>query len=250
MIEVQHLSKRHGAVLVVDDLTFRVPPGRVTGFVGPNGAGKSTTMRVTLGLETPSAGRVTICGNAYRDLISPQRVVGALLDTSPYHPGRSARSHLTFLCDSSALPRQRVSEVLELSGLGCVADRRVGSFSMGMRQRLGIAAALLGDPQVLVLDEPTNGLDPEGIVWLRGLLKSFADDGRTVLISSHVMTEMALIAEHLVLVAHGRLLADLPVPELIAAASGPGRPRLTLEDAYLILVRGSESGSSLPQGES
>ncbi|MEO7352569.1 MAG: ATP-binding cassette domain-containing protein [Marmoricola sp.] len=240
MIEIDHLTKRYGGRLAVDDLTFNVSPGRVTGFLGPNGAGKSTTIRSILGLATPDGGRVVVNGKPYRSGETPLRIVGSLLDGNGFHPGRGARQHLDYLAASNGLPPRRVHEVLQLTGLTTVARRRVGTFSLGMKQRLGIAAALLGDPQILVLDEPTNGLDPEGILWLRGLLKERAADGGTVLVSSHLMTEMSLTADHLVVIGRGRLLADVSLADLVQAATGDqGDPR-TLEDAYLHLTRGTE----------
>jgi ABC-2 type transport system ATP-binding protein len=218
-IEVNGLTKRYGANLAVDGLSFTVAPGRVTGFVGPNGAGKSTTMRVILGLDAPAAGEALVNGRPYRKLASPLREVGALLDATATHPGRRARDHLLWLALSNGLPRRRVDEVLELVGLTAVAGRRTGGFSLGMGQRLGIAAALLGDPPVLLLDEPVNGLDPEGIRWIGGLLRSLADGGRAVLVSTHLMRELEGTADHLLVIGRGRLLADTSVDGLIAAAS-------------------------------
>ncbi|MFF3115220.1 ATP-binding cassette domain-containing protein [Kitasatospora sp. NPDC057904] len=208
MIEVTGLTKRFGRTLAVDDLTFTVRPGRVTGFLGPNGSGKSTTMRAVLGLEAPDSGTALVDGRPYRELRHPLHHVGALLDAGAVHPGRSARAHLTALAVASRVPARRVAEVLDEVGLTRVADRRAGAYSLGMKQRLGIAAALLGDPPVLMFDEPVNGLDPEGIVWIRTLMRSFAAEGRTVLVSSHLMTEMALTADHLVVIGRGRLIAD------------------------------------------
>jgi ABC-2 type transport system ATP-binding protein len=218
-IEVNGLTKRYGANLAVDGLSFTVAPGRVTGFVGPNGAGKSTTMRLILGLDAPAAGEALVNGRPYRKLASPLREVGALLDAAATHPGRRARDHLLWQALSNGLPRRRVDEVLELVGLTAVAGRRTGGFSLGMGQRLGIAAALLGDPPVLLLDEPVNGLDPEGIRWIRGLLRSLADGGRAVLVSTHLMRELGGTADHLLVIGQGRLLADTSVDGLIAAAS-------------------------------
>ncbi len=232
MIQAQHLSRDFGPVRALDDLSFEVRPGVVTGFLGPNGAGKSTAMRIMVGLTTPSSGRVLIDGRRYRDLSRPLRVVGTMLDGNGFHAARSARSHLGFLAAANRLPPARVDEVLGLTGLDGVAGRRVGRFSLGMKQRLGIASALLGDPQVLILDEPNNGLDPEGIIWLRGLLKSLTAEGRTVLVSSHLITELALTAGHLIVIGRGRLLADAPSQEL---TSNHGT---TLEDIYLRLTRG------------
>ena len=221
MISVSDLSKRYGDTLAVDRLTFRVRPGRVTGFLGPNGAGKSTTMRLALGLDTPTAGSVTIEGRRYRALRAPLREVGSLLDAGAVHSGRRARDHLRWLAVSNGIAPGRVDEVLETVGLAAVGHRRVGGFSLGMRQRLGIAAALLGDPPVLMLDEPANGLDTEGIRWVRGLLRQHAAEGRTVLLSSHLMSEMQLTADHLVVIGRGRLVADTPIDELIERNSRP-----------------------------
>ncbi|MEO3746592.1 ATP-binding cassette domain-containing protein [Plantactinospora sp. B5E13] len=219
-IEVRGLRKRYGSKVAVDDLSFTVEPGMVTGFVGPNGAGKSTTMRIVLGLDAADAGTALVGGRPYRTLARPLRTVGALLDASAVHPGRSARNHLLWLAQSNAIPRRRVDEVLDLAGLTTVAKRTVGGFSLGMRQRLGIAAALLGDPAVIIFDEPLNGLDIEGIQWIRGLLRSLADDGRAVLISSHLMSELEDSADHLLVIGRGRLLADTTVRELVTTASG------------------------------
>ncbi|MEU5212862.1 ATP-binding cassette domain-containing protein [Streptomyces sp. NPDC020742] len=207
-IEVQQLTKVYGTTRAVDDLTFRVAPGRVTGFLGPNGAGKSTTLRMVLGLDRPTAGTATVGGRPFHSLDEPLRHVGALLDAGAAHGARRARDHLLALAHSNRIPPRRVAEVLEETGLTSVAGKRARTFSLGMRQRLGIAAALLGDPAVLMLDEPTNGLDPEGIVWIRTLLKRLADEGRTVLVSSHLMAETALTADHLIVLGRGRLLAD------------------------------------------
>jgi ABC-2 type transport system ATP-binding protein len=217
MIEAAGLSKRYGRTTAVDDLSFRVRAGVVTGFLGPNGSGKSTTMRMVMGLDRPDAGSVTVGGRRYHDLPWPLREVGALLDAQAVHPGRSARLHLWSLAQTNGIPSSRVDEVLELVGLTGVADRRVGKFSLGMGQRLGIAAALLGDPGVLLFDEPINGLDPEGILWVRTLLKSLAGEGRTVFVSSHLMSEMALTATDLVVIGRGSLLADTTVDDFIAS---------------------------------
>jgi ABC-2 type transport system ATP-binding protein len=218
-IEVKGLWKRYGTTLAVEDLSFTARPGRVTGFAGPNGAGKSTTMRLILGLDALDAGEARIGGRAYAALRRPLRKVGALLETGGLHPGRRARDHLLWLAHSNRLDRRRVDEVLGQVGLEAVADRRAGGFSLGMRQRLGLAAALLGDPAVLLLDEPVNGLDPEGIRWIRGLLRSLAAEGRTVLVSSHLMGELEGTADHLIVIAHGKLVADAPVTKLLAAAA-------------------------------
>ncbi|HEY8543893.1 MAG TPA: ATP-binding cassette domain-containing protein [Acidimicrobiales bacterium] len=221
MIEVRELTKRYGATPAVDRLTFSLPAGQVTGFLGPNGAGKSTTLRLILGLATPTSGTATIHGRPYRELAWPLREVGALVDAGDVHDGHTARRHLQILARSNRLPAARVDEVLEATGLTGVADRRVGGFSLGMRQRLGIAAALLGDPGVLVFDEPMNGLDTDGIRWIRGLLRRLADDGRTVLLSSHLMREMELVADHLVVIGQGRLVADTPMRRLIEDRARP-----------------------------
>jgi ABC-2 type transport system ATP-binding protein len=218
-IEVRGLAKRFGRTQAVDRLTFTVPAGCVTGFVGPNGAGKSTTLRLILGLDRPDAGDALVNGARYATLRSPLRAVGALLDGAGFHPGRRASDHLLWLARSNALPRRRVGEVLELVGLAPVARRRVGGFSLGMRQRLGLAAALLGDPPVLLLDEPVNGLDPDGIVWIRRFLRSLAAEGRAVLVSSHLMSELEDTADRLVVIGRGRLIAETGVSELLAAAA-------------------------------
>jgi ABC-2 type transport system ATP-binding protein len=217
-IEVRGLTKRYGPDTVVDDLSFTVRPGQVTGFLGPNGAGKSTTMKVILGLAAPTRGAVTLGGRRYRDLPVPLAEVGALLDAGAVHGGRKAHDHLLALAVSNGLPRRRVGEVLARTGLESVAGKRAGGFSLGMRQRLGIAAALLGDPPVLIFDEPVNGLDPEGIRWIRDFMRSLAREGRAVLVSSHLMSEMAQTADHLVVIGRGRLVADTGVNELVRGA--------------------------------
>ncbi len=219
MIEAEGLSKRYGKTLAVDDLSFSVRSGRVTGFLGPNGAGKSTTMRMILGLDKPSAGGVRIDGRRYRELHNPLRTVGALLDAKWVHPNRSARAHLRWLAKSNKLSPKRVDEVLEIVGLTEVANRRAGGFSLGMSQRLGIAAALLGDPQVLLFDEPVNGLDPEGILWIRRFMHRLADEGRTVFVSSHLLSEMALTAQELVVIGRGKLIAQCSTEEFVAQAT-------------------------------
>jgi ABC-2 type transport system ATP-binding protein len=221
MIEAQHLTKRYGTTVAVDEASFAVRPGRVTGFLGPNGAGKSTTMRMILGLDTPSSGSVLVNGKPYRELTDPLRSVGALLDAKAIVGGRSAASHLAWLADSNGIGRRRVTEVLELVGLSDVAGKRVGTFSLGMNQRLGIAAALLGDPETLMFDEPINGLDPDGIVWIRNLMKSLAAQGRTVFLSSHLMSEMAQTADHLLVIARGRIIADASTDEFVNRNSTP-----------------------------
>jgi ABC-2 type transport system ATP-binding protein len=219
MIEARNLSKRYGHKLAVDDLTFRIEPGVVTGFLGPNGAGKSTTMRLLLGLDRPTAGQARINGRRYADHPAPLREVGALLEAKAIHTGRSARNHLLALAATTGIPRRRVDEVIGLVGLDSVAGKRAGGFSLGMGQRLGIASALLGDPGTLLLDEPVNGLDPEGILWIRNLLKALAAEGRTVFVSSHLMSEMALTASHLIVVGRGRLIADVSVDDLTRRAA-------------------------------
>ena len=238
MIAARGLTKRYGDKLAVDDLTFTVRPGVVTGFLGPNGAGKSTTMRMILGLDAPTRGSVTVNGRPYREHAAPLREVGALLDARSVHPGRSARNHLLALAQTSGIPRSRVDEVVEAVGLESVARRRAGGFSLGMGQRLGIAAALLGDPRTVILDEPVNGLDTEGIRWIRSLLQDLAAEGRTVFVSSHLMGEMALTAQHLIVIGRGRLIADAGTEELIArAAPGVVRVRSTDPEALAALLR-------------
>ena len=225
MIEVRSLTKHYGTTVAVDGLSFQVPPGRVTGFLGPNGAGKTTTMRLILGLDAPTSGSVTVDGEPYRRRRFPIHEVGALLDAQGLHPGRSAASHLWSLAQSNRIDRRRVDEVLEMVGLSDVATRRAGPFSLGMKQRLGIAGALLGDPQILMFDEPVSGLDPEGIVWIRDLFHRLAAEGRTVFVSSHVMSEMALTAQHLIVIGRGRLLANASMDSVIAGAGTTVRVR-------------------------
>jgi ABC-2 type transport system ATP-binding protein len=219
MIEARDLTKRYGEKLAVDHLSFTVEPGRVTGFLGPNGAGKSTTMRLILGLDHPQSGTATINGRRYADLAQPLRTVGALLEARAMHPGRSAYNHLLFLAQTQGLPRSRVDQVLDLVGLREVALKRTGGYSLGMGQRVGIAVAMLGDPQVLMLDEPVNGLDPEGILWIRNLIKQLASEGRTVFVSSHLMNEMAVTADHLIVIGRGSLIADCSTQEFIERSS-------------------------------
>ncbi len=219
MIEVRDLSKRYGDRVVVDGLDFTVEPGIVTGFLGPNGAGKSTTMRMIAGLDAPTSGHVRVNGGDYRATRAPMAELGMLLEAKAVHPGRSARQHLLALAQTNGIGRRRVDEVLDVVGLTEVAGRRAGGFSLGMGQRLGVASALLGDPRVVVLDEPVNGLDPEGVLWMRTLLRSLADEGRTVFVSSHLMTEMALTATRLVVIGRGRLIADTTVERFVASAS-------------------------------
>jgi ABC-2 type transport system ATP-binding protein len=238
MIEARRLTKRYGAKLAVDDLSFTVRPGVVTGFLGPNGAGKSTTMRMILGLDAPTRGSVTVNGKPYRQHPAPLREVGALLDARSVHPGRSAHHHLLAIAQTCGIGRSRVDEVIDAVGLREVAHRRAGGFSLGMGQRLGIAVALLGDPHTVILDEPVNGLDTEGIRWMRSLLRDLAAEGRTVFVSSHLMNEMALTAEHLIVIGRGRLIADTGMREFIAGAARDAvRVRSTDQDALAALLR-------------
>ena len=233
MIEIQNVTKRYGEKVAVEDMTFTVRPGVVTGFLGPNGAGKSTLMRVMLGLDAPSSGTALVNGKDYRELSAPLHEIGAMLEARAIHTGRSAYNHLLAMAQTHAIPRSRVDEVIELVGLEHVARKRVGSFSLGMGQRLGIAAALLGDPAAVILDEPANGLDPEGILWIRNLLTGLAAEGRTVFLSSHLMSEIALTAEHLVVVGKGRLIADTSVAEIVAQASHDS----------VVLIRSPDAGA-------
>ncbi len=246
MIEVRGLTKRYGDVLAVDDLSFDVEPGKVTGFLGPNGAGKSTTMRMMLGLDRPTAGTALIGGRPYGTLAEPLREVGALLDPGAVHPGRTGFSHLRVAARANGLPRRRVEQVVEQVGLERAARRRIKGYSLGMRQRLGIAAALLGDPRVLLFDEPINGLDVDGVRWIRGLLRRLADEGRTVLVSSHLMSEMEQIADRLVVIGRGRLIADATTAEIL---SGLGRPhvRVRSPQPYPLLARLREHGFTVRQ---
>jgi ABC-2 type transport system ATP-binding protein len=232
MIEARGLGKRYGATAAVDDLTFTIRPGMVTGFLGPNGAGKTTTMRLILGLDHPSAGSVTVNGRSYAQLSAPMHHVGALLDAGAVHGGRTARNQLLGLAQTNGIGRRRVDEVLGLVGLADVAGKRSKGFSLGMRQRLGLAAALLGDPQILIFDEPVNGLDPEGIRWIRTLMRSLAAEGRTVFVSSHLMSEMEHTADHLLVIGRGRLIADCGMTEFTTRGSG----RVPLEQAYFELT--------------
>jgi ABC-2 type transport system ATP-binding protein len=232
VIAIRGLTKHYGATLAVDGLSFEVRPGMVTGFLGPNGSGKSTTMRMILGLDRPDSGLVRINGQRYGELRWPLREVGALLEAKAFHSGRRARTHLAALAASNALPPSRVDAVLDMVGLAAAGHRRAGTLSLGMGQRLGIAAALLGDPEVLLLDEPVNGLDPQGIRWIRELLKTLAAQGRTVFVSSHLISEMAMMAEHLVVIGDGRLLADAPLERFAAGAS-------SLEEAFFELTSGT-----------
>lgn len=219
MIEAENLTKRYGPKTAVDGISFRVEPGQVTGFLGPNGAGKSTTMRMIMGLDRPTAGKVIVNGKPYHQLHGPLHEVGALLDAKATHPGRSARNHLRALAATHAIPRKRVEEVIDMTGLRAVANKKVGGFSLGMGQRLGIAAALLGDPRTVIFDEPVNGLDPEGVKWVRTMVRHFADEGRTVFLSSHLMSEMAITADHLVVIGRGKIIATGPVQEVIDRAT-------------------------------
>jgi ABC-2 type transport system ATP-binding protein len=232
MLNVDHLTKRYGSVAAVDGLSFEVGAGRVTGFLGPNGAGKTTTLRMLLGLAAPTSGTATINGVRYRDLPHPMRTVGAALDNDCFHPGRSAIEHLQILATAAGISRRRVAEVLDLAGLTEAAHRRVGTFSLGMRQRLTLATALLGDPEVLILDEPLNGLDPDGIRWMRDLLHQLAGEGRTVLVSSHLLAEAAHTVQDVVVINHGRLAAEGPVAQLTAAT---GTTRIRTPDAELLM---------------
>ena len=228
MIEVDHLSKRYGPKLAVDDVSFVVRPGSVTGFLGPNGAGKSTTMRMIMGLDRPTSGRATVNGQPYQALRDPLRQVGALLEAKAVHTGRSAYNHLLSLAATHGIPKSRVHEVIDMTGLESVARKRVGGFSLGMGQRLGIAAALIGDPRTLILDEPVNGLDPDGVLWVRQLARHLAADGRTVFLSSHLMSEMAQTADRVVVLGRGRVLADAPIAEFVAGSDGGGGTRVVV----------------------
>ena len=256
MIEVQRLTKRYGPKTAVDGLEFVVQPGIVTGFLGPNGAGKSTTMRMIAGLDAPTTGRVLVNGRDYRRAAAPMAELGILLEARAVHPGRSARNHLLALAQTNGISARRVDETLDLVGLSDVAGKRVGGFSLGMGQRLGVASALLGDPRVVVLDEPVNGLDPEGVLWIRNLLRGLAGEGRTVFVSSHLMSEMALTASRLVVVGRGRLIADTTVEEFVARASTGGVTVRTPQGAQLqaallrpgVTVSSADSESMTVQG--
>ena len=237
MIEVEHLTKRYRRTIAVEDLSFGVPRGRITGFLGPNGAGKTTTLRVLLGLVLPTSGQATIAGRRYRSLDSPLRTVGAVLEASNYHPARSGRNHLRALAAAAGIPGSRVDEVLAEVELTDAARRRVRGYSLGMRQRLSVAAALLGEPEALVLDEPANGLDPEGIRWLRRFLRRFADDGGTVFVSSHVLAEVSQLADEVVIIHRGKLVAHRSVAELTAQAAGATRVRSPRSDDLLARLR-------------
>jgi ABC-2 type transport system ATP-binding protein len=237
VIEVDHLTKRYRRATAVDDLSFSIPRGRITGFLGPNGAGKTTTLRVLLGLVLPTSGRATVAGRRYRELDAPLRTVGAVLEASNYHPARSGRNQLRILATAAGISRSRVDEVLAEVELTDAATRRVGSYSLGMRQRLSVAAALLGEPELLVLDEPANGLDPEGIRWLRNFLRSYAADGGTVFVSSHVLAEISQLADEVLIIHRGKLVAQQPVAELIARAAGATRVRSPRADDLLARLR-------------
>ncbi|PWD51997.1 multidrug ABC transporter ATP-binding protein [Serinibacter arcticus] len=249
MIEATNLTKRYGTKTAVDGVSFVVEPGTVTGFLGPNGAGKSTTMRMIVGLDAPTSGHVTVNGKPYADHASPLHEVGALLEAKAVHTGRSARNHLRALAATHGMGARRVDEVIDMTGLGAVANKRVGGFSLGMGQRLGIAAAMLGDPRTLILDEPVNGLDPEGVKWVRTMVRYLADDGRTVFLSSHLMSEMAITADHLIVIGRGRILTSGPVQQVIDATSGtsvtvrsPGASQL----AELLAASGVSISASEP----
>ncbi len=237
MIEVEHLTKRFRSATAVDDLSFSVPRGRITGFLGPNGAGKTTTLRVLLGLALPTSGRASVAGKRYRELDAPLKTVGAVLEASNYHPARTGRNHLRVLTAAAGIANARVDQVLAEVELSDAARRRVGGYSLGMRQRLSVAAALLGEPELLVLDEPANGLDPEGIRWLRNFLRSFADGGGTVFVSSHVLAEVSQLADEVVIIHRGKLVAHQPVVELIAQAAGATRVRSPQAAALLERLR-------------
>ena len=250
MIEAHGLTKQYGDRTAVDDLSFSVRPGIVTGFLGPNGAGKSTTMRMILGLDAPTSGTVIVNGRSYADHAAPLHEVGALLDAGAIHTGRSALNHLLAMAATTGIGRLRVDEVIDLVGLREVANKRAGGFSLGMGQRLGIASALLGDPKTLILDEPVNGLDPDGVLWIRTLLRELANEGRTVLLSSHLMSEMALTAEHLIVIGRGRLIRDEPVADFIASASSQTVLVRTPDEARLreLLLSDVVAVSSAPSG--
>ena len=246
-IEVEGLRKRFGSTLALDGMAFTVSPGQVTGFVGPNGAGKSTTMRVILGLDAPDAGHALIGGRPYRGLRCPLTRVGALLDAAALQPSRTARNHLLWLAHSQGLPARRVDEVIAQAGLGMAARRKAGGYSLGMRQRLGIAAALLGDPPVLMFDEPFNGMDPEGIVWMRGYLRSLAGEGRTVFVSSHMMSEMENTADRLIVIGHGELIADESLTAFAARAAGAGSVRVRTPDGAVLAPLLARAGAVIAQ---
>jgi ABC-2 type transport system ATP-binding protein len=249
MIEARGLTKRYGSKVAVDGLSFEVLPGRVTGFLGPNGAGKSTTLRMVMGLDSPTSGDVTISGRPYASLRRPLFEVGAMLEAAAIHQGRSAYNHLLCVAQSNGIGRRRVNEVLGIVGLSSVAKRRAGNFSLGMGQRLGIGIALLGDPELLIFDEPVNGLDPEGIVWIRNLMRSLAAEGRSVFVSSHLMAEMALTADHVIVIGKGRLLAETSVEDLIAGSSQNFVRVRSLDNDKLAILFGDHGGSSRPEAD-
>jgi ABC-2 type transport system ATP-binding protein len=249
MIEVRGLTKRYGDKIAVDHLTFGIEPGKVTGFLGPNGAGKTTTMRCILGLDYANEGTVTVGGQDYRDMAYPMREVGALLDAKSVHGGRSAYNHLLCLAQTNGLPKRRVGEVLDLVGLSDVARKRSKAFSLGMSQRLGIAATMLGDPHVLMFDEPVNGLDPEGILWIRNLMKALAAEGRTVFVSSHLMSEMEYTADHLIVIGRGKLIADCSMSEFIARSSGASVRVRTPSAADLIAAVTAQGATAVMSSE-
>ena len=248
MIEAVGLTKRYGVKTAVDDVTFTVKPGMVTGFLGPNGAGKSTTMRLIVALDRPTAGAVTVNGHRYAELRAPLREVGVLLDAKAVHTGRTAENHLLALAATHGIRRKRVDEVIALTGLEPVARKRVGGFSLGMGQRLGIAAALLGDPSVLILDEPVNGLDPEGVIWVRELTRHLAEQGRTVFLSSHLMTEMAQTADHIIVLGRGRVIADAPVATIEAMSAGTA-VRVRTPDAARLAPLLTQNGATFEHPE-
>ena len=248
MIEARSLTKRYGSKVALDDVSFTVRPGVVTGFLGPNGAGKSTTMRMIVGLDRPTSGSVTVNGRPYADHRAPLREVGVLLDAKAVHTGRTARNHLRAMAATHGIPASRVDEVIDLAGIGSVARKRAGKFSLGMGQRLGIASALLGDPHTLILDEPVNGLDPEGVRWVRQFVRHAASEGRTVLLSSHLMSEMSQTADHIIVLGRGQVLADAPVSEIIAGAGGQTvRVRTPHPDRLAAALPGIV-GTQLPDG--
>jgi ABC-2 type transport system ATP-binding protein len=249
VIEAHSLRKSFGSTVAVADLSFRAEPGRVTGFLGPNGSGKSTTLRMALGVDRPDSGTVTVNGRRYADHRFPLREVGALLEAKAMHPSRTARDHLRWLAASNGLPDRRVADVLALTGLEAVAKHRARTFSLGMAQRLGVAAALIGDPAVLVLDEPVNGLDPEGILWIRTLMRRLADEGRTVLVSSHLMSEMALTADHVLVIGRGRLIADEPIADLVAESADAPLRVVTPEATQFVPLLRAIGGSTTPAPE-
>ncbi|WP_168627064.1 ABC transporter ATP-binding protein [Cryobacterium sp. BB307] len=247
MIEARNLTKTYGDKTVVDDITFTIQPGRVTGFLGPNGAGKSTTMRMILGLDTPTSGSVTVDGRHYGQHRAPLQEVGALLDARAFHPSRSARNHLLAMATTHGISARRVDEVLQLTGLAEVAGRRAGNFSLGMGQRLGIAGALLGDPKSVILDEPVNGLDPDGVLWVRHLARTLADEGRTVFLSSHLMSEMAQTADHLIVIGRGRIIADAPIADILAG--GGHRTLVRVEQQELLQAAVVAMGATVQTGD-